>query len=236
MKADYPPRGMRDTSGQVVGMEIDMARDVARRLGVDLELVTVLSSNRMQFLQQGRIDLMIATMSVNDERRAAVGVVEPLYYASGVAIMARNGSGITGLRDLQGRRICALQGAYYNREVAEKFVKGELIAFKGVTEAEQALLTGQCEGFVYDDVIHVYKKAADPAKWAGYSVVLVPEIAPLPWGIAVRTEDRDGPWGRFMSEVIVDWHRSGTLLELERKWLGANTPWLMAKHEELKGR
>lgn len=87
VKADYPPWGMRDTSGNIVGMEIDMAADVAKSLGVKLELITVLSSNRMQFLQQGKIDLMIATMSVNDERRKAVGVVEPLYYASGVAML-----------------------------------------------------------------------------------------------------------------------------------------------------
>src|ERR1700741_1053239 len=82
VKADYPPWGMRDSNGNIVGMEIDMAKDVARRLDVKLALVPVLSSNRMQMLQQGQIDLMIATLSVNDERRKAVGVIEPLYYAS----------------------------------------------------------------------------------------------------------------------------------------------------------
>jgi len=75
VKADYPPYGFRDTSGKVVGLEPDMAADVAKRLGVALELVPVVASNRMQFLQQGKIDLMIATMAISDERRKAVGIV-----------------------------------------------------------------------------------------------------------------------------------------------------------------
>ena len=53
VKADYKPWGYRDTSGDIVGMEIDMAKDVAAKMGVDLELVAVQSSNRMQFLEQG---------------------------------------------------------------------------------------------------------------------------------------------------------------------------------------
>src|SRR3954449_3242542 len=67
-KADYKPFGFRDTSGAIVGFEPDLARDVAGRLGVRLELEPVVSSNRMQFLQQGKIDLMLATMNVTQER------------------------------------------------------------------------------------------------------------------------------------------------------------------------
>ena len=64
VKADYKPWGYRDSSGEIVGMEIDMAKDVAAKMGVDLELVAVQSSNRMQFLEQGKIDLMIATCQI----------------------------------------------------------------------------------------------------------------------------------------------------------------------------
>ena len=226
VKTDYPPWGTRDQAGNIVGMEPDMAADMAKRLGVKLEMVPVLSSNRMQFLQQGRIDLMIATMSVNDERRKAVGVLEPLYYASGVAMLARKGARIGSVNDLKGRKICALQGAYYNREVSERFVQGDLVAFRGVPEGEQATLTGQCDAFLYDDVILVWKKSSEPDKWKDYDLVMIPQIAPLPWGIAVRTEERDLEWGKYVSGVIADWHRTGFLLNLEKKWLGANTPWL----------
>src|SRR5437764_11226107 len=76
-KADYKPFGFRDTSGAIVGFEPDLARDVADRLGVKLEIEPVVSSNRMQFLQQGKIDLMIATMNDTAERRKTVGIIDP---------------------------------------------------------------------------------------------------------------------------------------------------------------
>src|SRR5437588_12596260 len=76
-KADYKPFGFRDPSGAIVGFEPDIARLVAEKLGVKLELEPVVSSNRMQFLQQGKIDLMIATMNVTPERRQTVGIVDP---------------------------------------------------------------------------------------------------------------------------------------------------------------
>ena len=87
-KADYKPFGFRDPAGNSVGFEPDLGRDVAERLGVKLELEPVVSSNRMQFLQQGKIDLMIATMNVTPERRQTVGIVDPSYYASGVNVLA----------------------------------------------------------------------------------------------------------------------------------------------------
>jgi polar amino acid transport system substrate-binding protein len=83
-KADYKPFGFRDPSGAIIGFEPDMAKDVANKLGVKLEIEPVVSSNRMQFLQQGKIDLMIATMNDKPDRRQLVGILEPLYYASGV--------------------------------------------------------------------------------------------------------------------------------------------------------
>ena len=68
-KADYRPFGYLDPSGKIVGLEADLAADVAKRLGVKLELVPVVASNRIQFLQQGKIDLMIATTSDTPDRR-----------------------------------------------------------------------------------------------------------------------------------------------------------------------
>jgi len=234
VKADYPPWGMRDSNGNIVGMEIDMAKDVARRLDVKLVLVPVLSSNRMQMLQQGQIDLMIATLSVNDERRRAVGVIEPLYYASGVAMLVNRSSGIKSPADLKGKPVCALQGASYNRAVSEKYVGGDLVAFKGVPENEQALLDRRCAAWVYDDAILIYKKNSEPDKWKDYDVIALPDIPTLPWGIAVRSEERDGPWGKYMSTVVQDWHKSGLLLELEKRWLGDNTEWLKEAHDKTK--
>src|SRR6185436_14037751 len=56
VKADYKPFGYTDPSGKIVGLEVDLAQDVAKRLGVQIELVPVIAANRMEFLKQGRID------------------------------------------------------------------------------------------------------------------------------------------------------------------------------------
>ncbi|MEM9030055.1 MAG: transporter substrate-binding domain-containing protein, partial [Pseudomonadota bacterium] len=68
VKADYKPWGFRDPSGKIVGMEIDVAQAMADAMGVKLKLVAVQSSNRMQFLEQGKVDMFIATMSDRPDR------------------------------------------------------------------------------------------------------------------------------------------------------------------------
>jgi polar amino acid transport system substrate-binding protein len=233
VKTDYPPWGMRDPSGAIVGMEPDMAADVAKRLGVKLELVSVVSSNRMQFLQQGKIDLMIATMSDTAERRKVVGIVDPVYYASGVAIMANKKANIKSAADLKGKPVCALQGAFYNNDLQSKYTGQDLVAFKGIPETEQALLDGRCVGFVYDDVVLVWKKAQEK-KWEGFDVVALPEWTPVPWGLAVKIEELGNPWGKFMADTVKDWLKSGTLAALEKKWVGSNTNWLLDATEKAK--
>ncbi len=81
VKADYKPYGFRDPSGKIVGIEPELAGDVAKKLGVKVEFIPVVSSNRMQFLQQGKVDLMIATMTDKPARRKVVSIVDPNYYS-----------------------------------------------------------------------------------------------------------------------------------------------------------
>ena len=102
-KADYKPFGFRDPSGAIVGFEPDIAKLVADKLGVKLEIEPVVSSNRMQFLQQGKIDLMIATMNDKPDRRQIVGIIDPLYYASGVNVLANKKAGLKTWEQLKGQ-------------------------------------------------------------------------------------------------------------------------------------
>ncbi len=229
VKADYAPWGMRDASGGVVGMEIDMVRDLAKRIGdkagktIDVELVVTVSSNRMQFLQQGKIDLMIATMSDKPDRRKVVGIVQPNYYSSGVAIFAYKDSGIDGWDSIKGKKICGIQGAWYNKEHGIK--RGaEMVAFKGVPEVEAALLDGRCGGWLYDDSAFVPRKVNNPDKWRDYSIS-TPVVDDVPWGAAVRREDLHKPIGQMLSEAIIDWHKDGTIIALEKKWGIPKTQW-----------
>src|SRR5215470_11983059 len=197
-KADYKPFGFRDPSGAIVGFEPDLGKDVADWLGAKLEIEPVVSSNRMQFLQQGKIDLMIATMNDKPDRRQLVGIIEPLYYASGVNLLANKKAGIKTWEQLKGQKVCGIQGAWYNKPVAEQY-GADFVAFKGQTEAEVALQQGNCVGWVYDDTAFA-ERLAD-SKWSGFEMTL-PSIKEEPWGLAVKLEEREGEWGKFMTSLL----------------------------------
>jgi len=231
-KADYKPFGFRDPSGAIVGFEPDLAKEIADKLGVKLELEPVVSSNRMQFLQQGKIDLMIATMNDKPDRRQVVGILEPLYYASGVNVLASKKAALKSWEQLKGQKVCGIQGAWYNKPVAEKY-GADIVAFKGQTEAETALLQGNCIAWVYDDTAFA-ERLAD-ARWKDYEMPLE-TILEEPWGIAVKLEERDGPWGKFVADQIADWHRTGRIIELEKKWNIPPSAFLKRMHEEAKAK
>jgi len=213
VKADYKPWGFRDSSGKIVGMEIDMANDVAKALGVKLKLVPVQSSNRMQFLQQGKIDLMIATMSDKANRRKVVGVPDPDYYTSGTNVLAKKGA-VKSWADLKGKPVCGKQGAFYNKQVSRKY-GAKIIAFVGNAEAKQALRDGKCIAWVYDDSSIMADLAS--GQYNDYEMPMKTEDD-TPWGLAVPKQELNGIWGNFMSGMIYNWHRSGRLIELEKKW------------------
>lgn len=143
IKNDYRPWGFIDSNGNIVGLEIDLVNDLADRLGVEVELVPVVASNRMEFLQQGRIDIIVATMGDTPQRREAVGMIEPNYYAGGTNVLAPKSAGLAAWDDLRGKDVCAIQGAYYNRRVSQEYAPN-LVAFAGIPEATAALANGNC--------------------------------------------------------------------------------------------
>ena len=211
-KADYRPFGFLDPSGQIVGFEPDLAADVAKRLGVKLELVPVVASNRIQFLQQGKIDLMIATTSDTPERRKIVDFIDPNYYGSGTNVLAPKSAKLASWADLKGKKVCLIQGAFYNKELQEKYgVEG--VAFPGTAEAYAALRNGNCVAFGYDDTAIVGEMLKP--EWSAYEMPL-DSILFVPWGIATKQGEKD--LVDFMAKTSVDWHKTGFIQQLEKKW------------------
>lgn len=229
---DYKPWGYRGEDGGFVGLEPDMARDVAETLGVKIEFVPVNSANRMEFLAQGQIDLMIATMTDNTKRRKVVGIVHPNYYSSGYNVIMPKSVNPPSWESFKDQKICAIQGSWYNRPAQEKFGM-EYLAFPGIAEVEAALQQGRCIGWLFDDNL-INVMFADPSgKWAEYHMPL-PSQDDAPWGLAVRLDDLNGPWGRFMSGMLYHWHRAGQLLEWEKEHGIAASPFLISSHDIAK--
>ncbi len=228
VKADYKPWGFRDTDGSLVGMEIDMAGDVAATMGVELELVPVQSSNRMQFLEQGKIDLMIATMSDRLDRREIVGIVGPNYYTSGTNLLAPKALGLSDWNELSGKPVCGKQGAFYNQIVEERY-DATIVAFVGNAEAKQALRDKKCIGWVYDDSSIMADLAS--GEWDDFEMPMATEDD-NPWALAVPKAEENCVFGRFMSGMQYSWHKDGTLIELEAKWGIQPTSYLANESEK----
>ncbi|AAV96276.1 transporter substrate-binding domain-containing protein [Ruegeria pomeroyi] len=214
VKADYKPWGFRDTDGSIIGMEIDMAAEVAKTLGVELELTPVVASNRMQFLEQGQIDLMIATMTDRADRREIVGIVGPNYYTSGTNILAPKALGFSSWNELNGKPVCGVQGAFYNQIVEDKY-GAQIVAFAGAAEARQALRDKKCVAFVYDD--SSIGSAIASGEWEDFEMPLASEDD-SPWGLAVPKGEENCIFGRFMTGMQYSWHQNGSLINWEAKW------------------
>jgi polar amino acid transport system substrate-binding protein len=229
VKQDYRPWGFLDADGNIVGLEIDLAKDVAERLGTDIELVPVVASNRMEFLEQGKVDLIIATMGDTEKRREVVGMIEPAYYAGGTNVLAPKSAALSSWQDLQDKDVCAIQGAYYNKRVSQEY-QPNLVAFGGIPEATAALQNGNCVAFLYDNTWIESQLAGDP-QWADYEMPLQTED-PQAWAVAVPLDELEGPYGDFMREVVTGWHSSGTLIELNSGWGIQDNPFLEEMHEK----
>ncbi len=228
VKADYKPYGYINENGNIVGMEPDLAKHVADALGVKLKLVPVQASNRMQFLQQGRIDLMIATMTDRPDRRKVVWVVDPDYYSSGTNVLALKKAKLTHWSDLKGLPVCGIQGAFYNRKTQQKF-GAKIVAFKGTAEALTALKQGRCVAFVYDDSF-ITSKLNDPA-WSNYDMPLK-TIDEEPWGLAVKHGQKR--FHAVMSELIKRWFKTGLIQKLETKYHIKQNSYVEKMHQKYK--
>jgi len=189
-----------------------LAADVAKSPGVKLELVPVVASNRVEFLQQGKIDLIIATMNDTVDRRWEVDVVKPFYYAAGYNVMVPKSTHLKSWAELKGKPVCGIQGAYYNHETAANF-ELQVTAFAGPAEALTALRQGRCVGLLYDDT-SIESNMLEP-DWADYDMPLESQEV-QPWGLAVRKDQPES--AAYLSTMVEKWEKGGTTLDLETKY------------------
>lgn len=224
----FMPWSFPTADGTLQGIEIDLAKSVADTLGVTFEPVIITSANRMQFLQQDRIDLIIGGMYDTQERREIIGIVEPAYWTSGPTLLAKKGV-IKSWDDIAGKPVCGKQGNYYNKQL-ETDLKAKLVAFTGNTEGKEALRAGRCVAWAYDNA-SIITDLKQP-EWQDYEMP-VPVLYSNPWAAAVPIEEKDRAWGVFMSGMAYGWHADGTILELGKKWEVDMSEWFTEQHDRL---
>lgn len=214
VKIDFAPFGMLDRNGNPTGFEVDLAHRIAQALGVRLQAVPVTTENRFQRLEQGLVDLIVATAGDTRERRQLATAIEPNYYGAGVTVMLRPEVKATDWAQIRGQPLCALQGAYFNKPITQRHIV-DLRTYRSVRDALLALEDGRCVGYLYTDVAidHLLKEA----RWSGYRAPF-PSAFVIPWAISISRGARGTDLERTLGDLIAQWHRDGSLLEAERQW------------------
>lgn len=209
-----PPYGYLDPATQQPGgLNIDLAADIAQRLGVKLETVAVVPANRVQFLQQGKVDLLIPNMQLNPERAEIMGYVPTPYGDAGGGFITRKGSGITRWEDVKGKTVCVSQGSNYAKPLAEEYganVKG----MPSQPDSLLALKAGSCFASVHDSApLHLLVE--ENPEWKDFELPIATDLIPLPSVIWVRKGEKDIE--KTLDGFVQDWYRTGWLLEVTRR-------------------
>ena len=214
VRSDFPPFSFIDGEGRNAGFEIDIARYMALRLmGSEnrLRLVPMAAWQRVDGLMQRHADLVIASLAATDARRAQVLFSEP-YYASGTSLLVRKDAPIKAWADLRGRRVCAIDGAGYDEQLAG--LGSEVLRFTATPAAFKALRDGGCDGLAYDDS-GLAARLTDP-EWSGDFHLPLPSLAVIPWAMALRRED--DAFRAVIDPIVLEMQAGGFIVGLEAKW------------------
>lgn len=206
----YPLFGTRE--GQTrSGYDVDVARAVAGRLGVEPAFTRVNAASRIPLLADDKIDLTIATMGHNAQRDGQVRFIRPHYYQSESTIVGPKALPIRGWPDIAGRTICVTIGNGSNAQIVSHNARLMLFDEAGVLpdrlKDETCALAAQDDSF-FADYFTQSDFAARFAQKFGF--------AQVPWGMAVALtgSDRLARALDLMSQIF---HRDGVFLAIARE-------------------
>jgi polar amino acid transport system substrate-binding protein len=214
VKRDVPLWG-EFNGHELVGFEPDLARDLGRSLGRKVKLVGLNTAERVEALTQGRVDVLIATLSDTPQRRQLLHLVMPHYYSSGANVLVDRSDHVRRWDDLKQRRVCARQGAFYNRQLMVEFGL-DLVPLFDNRLTQHSMLLGRCDAWLHDDsaLLAILREP----EWASRFEMPLPSRLHTPWAIALRPADAQSELARQISHTVVRWHQNGFLIDLEKRW------------------
>ena len=156
IKFDQPGLGFKK-SGTYVGFDVDVAKYVAKKLGYSEDEIVwkeAPSKQREAMLQNGDVDMILATYSITDERKNAVSFAGPYFVAGQDLLVRKDDHSINGPEDLNGKRLCSVTGSTSAATVKEKIASEvQLMEQPGYAECATALFSGIVDAVTTDDII-----------------------------------------------------------------------------------
>ncbi|WP_433469960.1 glutamate ABC transporter substrate-binding protein [Spirillospora sp. CA-128828] len=220
VNGDQPGLGERKGGTTFEGFDIDIAKEIARRLGVTGANVTfkqVTSATREKMIQDGDVDLVVASYSVTPERKVKVSFAGPYYVAHQDILVRESDAGkIRGIDDLKGRRLCKVPGSVsFPRVHDEQGVPAVPVEADGYAGCLTELTESRLDAVSTDDLI----LAGLAAKASGNGPPLTIVNAPFtdePYGVGLRRGDADGC--EAVNKAITQMYQDGTAPRLLNKW------------------
>jgi glutamate transport system substrate-binding protein len=203
------------------GFDIEIGKIVAGKLGIepdDIDWVETVSANREAFIVSDRVDLVIATYTINDERKEQVDFAGPYYVAGQDLLVAEDDDSINGPDDLAGKRVCAATGSTPIQNIRENYPEAEPVEFDTYTECVDQLEAGQIDAVSTDDII-LAGYAADP-KYEGKFRVVGETFSEEPYGIGLKKGDDQ--WRDFLNDTLEESYEDGSWEEAFDATLGAS--------------
>ncbi len=215
----FPPMGFRDEAGNIVGFDIDLAKEAAKRIGVELKIQPVEWSGVILSLNKGDIDCIWNGMTIKPERAEKIDFSKP-YLANTQAVAVLADSDITEKKDLEGKSIGVQLGSPSEDVIAADETvggkTGEIRKYGKYPEALLDLSAGRIDAVVGDAILLRYYLAKKPGKYK----VISDNFGAEEYGIGFRKSDDS--FRQAIDNALDEMRKDGTAAEISNKWFGDN--------------
>lgn len=206
--ADYPPFESLDESNNIVGFDIDLAREVAKELGVELEIKNMQFDGLIPALTGKQFDILVAGLTITDERKESVDFSQPYMSGGNAVVIHQDSSGMTTLDDLKGKSI-AVQLGSAQESIAQKVEGANVKSFPLYTDAAQTVANKQADAMIVHSVVAKAFAANMPLK-------IVAELDPVDTGMAFHQDSDD--LREAVDKALAKIKSDGRMDQLVAKW------------------
>ncbi|MBO2465262.1 glutamate ABC transporter substrate-binding protein [Actinomadura violacea] len=218
VKEDQPSLGVKGKDGTYQGFDVDVATYIAGRLGVPKSRIrwrTTNSSVREKALADGTVDMIVATYSITATRKRVVTFAGPYYVAHQDTLVAPGNTTIHNVRDLKGRKICAVTGSNsWRRVIEERKIAAVPVQAPTYGACMSDLADGKLDAVSTDDLILAGFAAGHPGK------IINAPFTDEKYGVGLKKGDLEGC--EQINRAITAMYQDGTAARLLRKWFGTS--------------
>jgi polar amino acid transport system substrate-binding protein len=215
---EVPPYSQTDANHEPIGYDIDVAKLIAKDMGVELEEVLVSGPNRIPFLLTNKVDLVVATLGITPARALTITFSNP-YLAFTSVLMGPKSVNAKSLADAKGLKIGVTRGNFQDDFITKNAPKeAQIMRFEDDSTTIGALVSGQVDLLGFGDLVTNDAIKKNPDKNLENKFVLTS----TPAGIAMRHNELD--LLRWVNTFIYVHRNDGSLSKLHEQWTGAPLP------------